>query len=230
MKITFCIAPLVGIFLALGSTSEASLILFEDNFNLDPEGVGASGRTGLDPNVSNAWIESGGAGYTQASVGGNEVAQNPGSGLNNGVAIRINRTINATGFSGLQIQVVAFNDDGVQYESDDTTSFGEHLKIAVNTGSGFVELLDDDSAWQGINESNAGTEVGSDTPTASAFLALGAGADNNNNLEIQISTKGNNGDAFYLDRVTVTAIPEPSSLLFLTIGGALALLMRRRRR
>ena len=121
-------------------------------------------------------------------------------------------TVDTTGLQDIELELVAYQHPGT-YEGT------ENLLIEVNTGSGFVTLLQDFEVWNGENdlvgEGSSGRD-GNDTPTSTGPLSI-LGADDGI-LDVRISlttgffdnngsTPDASGEVYYLDSLYVTGSP-----------------------
>ncbi len=171
--------------------------IFEDNFDLDPDANGWTESLSNTGNPGDIFPDGNGQvvlGSDGLNVDGNDFDTRS-----------ITRTIDATGFFDLRLEIEASEDDTL--EGDDIFS------ILVDDGNGFVAIVTENDDFTSLNETT--------------FL----GSLENSVFDLRIQGTSNVED-FFLDRVAITGrelvvIPEPATALLGLIG--LAGLARRRR-
>ena len=206
MKITYITSALLGL-----ATISQGATVFEATFD-----------NSLDGFTSNP-SANGTIATTATALQSHRNADNSGAETTN----IITRTVDTVGFTGITLNLTAFQSNNGTWEG------GESLLIEVDTGGGFSSIFNDAGL---LGAGGAGTSTGASFSTGS--LAIGAGADNGNfDLRITMTSGfyGNGGPAasaevYNLDNLLVegTAVPEPSSVALLGLGG-LALILRRRK-
>ena len=189
-------------------------IVFQDDFDLDPGTAGALGRTGTGS--SSAWTES----VTDTgSVDGDIISTGTGlaqfqtDGLNvdgnDFDTFSITRTIDATNFTNLFVDLSALDDADNVLEGDDT------LDILIDTGTGFNSIFSLEGDFN--EDATQGSLITSP-------LALSSDADMSM-FDLRIEGVSNVED-FFFDQITVfgqaQAVPEPSAVaLWCLLGFAL---------
>jgi len=155
--------------------SAGNVTIFSDDFTVDPAGNGwtetftpltdATGTIALHSTLTEAILAKTGGGFE--------------------ILLETDRVIDTTGFTDIRLNFTARQDIGGVYEPFD------FIKIEIDTGSGFVTLLEDRQKWFGVNDLIGdgvpfigGNFVGAST----GFISLPSLADNNANLGIRLST------------------------------------------
>jgi hypothetical protein len=212
------------------------VILFSDHFSISPSTTGSDGRSGEAGDATSAWQTTGDINAAvRSSDGGTH-------GVAEGRDATITRTIDATGFHDLKLEVVAFQNGSTSFETLEdleqlSPNWGDFLRVRIDTGDGWVTVLLDDGAWDGDHTLAAAAqwaaETGNATLTSTGLLSLPAAADDLEQLLIEVTVWGSQAEElWYLDRLTLSGsvIPEPAAGAALLLVGPVLLGRRRRHR
>jgi hypothetical protein len=184
-------------------------IVFEDQFGLDPGAAGAAGRTGSTAAWTESVTDTGSVDGDIISAGGGLAQFASDVSETDFDLFSITRTIDATNFTNLFVDLSARDDADNNLESSDI------LDILINTGSGFTSIysIDDDF--------NDAATQGS---LVTSPIALPMDADLST-FDLRIEATSNVED-YFLDRVSIFGqaefdppiVPEPSTVFVATLG------------
>jgi len=179
---------LVLLLIPLSAQPAFAVLLFQDDFSIDPE--------------LNGWTEN----FVVDFLDGINLLVPPHAGHGDEVIMEknhflpspntqeerffsINRIISTVGFENIQISLTA-------HQTSDNYEPVDYLEISVDTiGEGIFEsVLKDVEIWEGVeDQSTDDTDVpnGNTIPTSTGFIPLSNAADNNPNLNIKIEVRFN---------------------------------------
>jgi len=198
---------LVLLLIPLSAQPAFAVLLFQDDFSIDPE--------------SNGWTENFVVDFLDGinpldplhTGHGNEVIMEKNHFLPNPTTqerrfFSINRIISTVGFENIQISLTA-------HQTSDNYEPVDYLEISVDTNDDgiFESVLKDVEIWDGVeDQSTVDTDVpnGNTIPTSTGFIPLSNTADNNPNLNIKIEASFNSyREDYFLTEVEVigNAIP-----------------------
>lgn len=177
-----------------------SLLLFADDFIMDPLAPGPVGRGGEATNSTNGWAESGNwvnTSHSDAFGVSRSVAQ--------GHTGSVTRAISTEGFERVALQLFVMQDDNATYETLEdldakSPSWSDYLEIEINTGSGWEAVLLDHGSWTGKDQAASGGwsgEPGNNFNDATAFLDLPVAADDNPNFQVRITKDSSQADELW---------------------------------
>jgi len=201
-------------------------VIYADDFTLAPAAAGSTDRVGF----STGWTEETGSGAiavgstgTAASFTRSDVANSPSASTD---FAQITRTFSTVGFQDLFIDVTAYQSATTFEESFDV------LAIQYSTdGVSFTNLLTDygplDTPLDDETTSGGTGPGNTDTANGSGLLAIGdALAENNPLFTVRLLTRFNaSSESYFINRFELqgTAIPEPASLVLMSIGACVML-------
>ena len=216
-----------GIFLlSPGAAPPDATTLFVDEFDAPPDAVAPARRSAIAQAIAQAIAPSVRPGLPSyqaaeswavvrsgaASVAGTRGVAAPsrfadgraiafGADADGPAVTTLERTVDARGFRNLSVRLAALQPTG-GFEAADA------LRIDVDTGYGWVRLLTDAQAWNGVDDATAdapGVAVaGRRASTSTGFLALPASAADNPAVRVRVTmTTSAAAEAYALDRFEV---------------------------
>ena len=215
--------------LGLAATSgRAQTIIFTETFGTtDTTGTALESATGLDNN---------GGGITFESIGGADVRSSsessgyPGASGSRNVYLTDNTEgfyifgIDYTGYNEVSVSFGAFegvgsftgfNDDifEVEYSLDATNSSNGTWNTMAIIASSYTG-----NGWQDQLVSTSSVSTGTDSTISFRFTS-----------EVGLNGSGSSTNDLRIDDITITAIPEPSSIALMVLAGIALYVVRRRR-
>ena len=180
--------------LAIGAYTE----LFSDSFLLTPSEEGDEGRIGSTQSWS---LEQSGAEGSITSDGEKAILQKTGQGGH--TVLSMNRELDTRGFIDIAIQIKA-HQSATFFETSD------FIKLEYFEEENIKTLLEDRSAWTGVEDLSGGTLPGNTETTATARLSLPVNASDNPTFKIQITgsvnARGDVPEMQFIDEVHIFGI------------------------
>ncbi|QDU88571.1 Bacterial alpha-L-rhamnosidase [Pirellulimonas nuda] len=170
---------------------EPAVLLFADDFILDPLAPGPVGRGGAAPLPTNGWAESG-AWTNSAEPDAQGVVRSVARGLSGSLT----RAISTEGYHNVAIELFVMQDESASYETlenvvNKSPDWGDYFELQINTGGVWETVLLDHGQWNGQNEPGASGwsgQPGSNFNLSTGFIDLPSTADDNANLQVRLIT------------------------------------------
>ena len=182
--------------------SQAEL-LFSDAFEEVVFINGPLGRVGSFRKWGEGWHENNNHSAEAAAEDGHSVVMEcfgPGSNF-------FYRTVNTILYSDITVEVKAFQTGTINANPTD-----DKARVLVDTGSGFVTLLEDTGIWDGAGTNEtSGLQL---TQVSTGEIAMPATAGNGTGLVVRIENEGNNSRRFYVDSLIIRGTLMDSEVLF----------------